>query len=325
MPAALALLAAAALPDPRRWWMAGALVVVATLAAAGAVAALLADRDRQAVLARLAQAGPTERRRGRRRHASTADLLRPTGATGRWARLVDWLDEWIPDALTPAAAAQRLVQAGYDDPAAPILLGALRLAAPLLLAALLPPLVGELLGRGAALALGAATGVVLPAALLDRLVARRRTALLRAIPDALDLLVVCLEAGVSLDGALLRVARDLGATHPAMAEELTGVTRRVSAGLPRDEALRGLHARTGLDELRALAAVMIQADRWGTSLARVLRIHADALRGDRRQRAERVAQEASVKMIFPIVIFLLPAFFAIVLGPAVLQIAESLR
>ena len=299
-------------------------MLVASLAAAGAAAALLADRERQAVLARLAR-GRGAGRRARRRRSGHAELLRPEGTPGRWGPLVDWIDGWLPDALTPPDAARRLVQAGYDDPAAPVLLGALRLAAPLLLALLVPLALGELLAAPLAALLGVGIGAVVPTALLDRLVARRRALLLRAIPDALDLLVVCLEAGVSLDAALLRVSRDLAAGHPAMAEELTGVTRRTSAGLPREEALRGLHARTGLEELRALGAVMIQAERWGTSLARVLRIHADGLRTDRRQRAEQAAQEASVKMIFPIVLFLLPAFFAIVLGPAAMSIGSSFR
>lgn len=309
------------LAEPRLW-AAGALVLTALAAVGLAGWRIAADRDRQAVLQRLLAANGGGRRR---RRVAVEDLLRSEAGAGPWGRLVAWVDEWLPESLTPPEATQRLVQAGFDDPVAPVLLGALRVAAPVGLALLVPPLTQGLLDPFTALAFGVGLGVVVPMALVDRLVQRRQGAIRRAIPDALDLLVVCLEAGVSLDAAMMRVARELEVSHPAMASELTGVTRRVSAGLPREEALRQLHARTGLDEMRSLAAVMVQADKWGTALARVLRVHAEGVRTERRQKAEKSAQEASVKMIFPIVLFLLPAFFAVVLGPAVLSIKSALK
>jgi tight adherence protein C len=166
-------------------------------------------------------------------------------------------------------------------------------------------------------------GVVGPAAVLDRQAGTRRTALTVAIPDALDLLIVCLEAGVGVDAALVRVAREVTPTHPVLGAELDNVTRRISAGLPREEALRALVTRTGVEDLRAIVSTMIQAERLGTSLARVLRIHGEALRARRKQKAEKKAAEASVKMIIPLVLFLLPAFFAVVLGPAVVGIVKG--
>jgi tight adherence protein C len=117
----------------------------------------------------------------------------------------------------------------------------------------------------------------------------------------------------------------MAATHPVLGAELDNVTRRISAGLPREEALRALVTRTGVDDLRAIVSTMVQAERLGTSLARVLRIHGDALRQRRKQTAEKRAAEASVKMIIPLVLFLLPAFFSVVLGPAVLSLIGTMR
>jgi tight adherence protein C len=173
------------------------------------------------------------------------------------------------------------------------------------------------------LGLGLLAGLTLPSALLDRRAGTRRTALMLAIPDALDLLIVCLEAGVGLDAALVRVSRELAPTHPMLAAELESVVRRVGAGLPRDEALRTLVVRTGVEDMRAVVSTMIQAERLGTSLARVLRIHGESLRGRRKQLAEKRAAQASVKMMIPLVTFLLPAFFIVVLGPAVLSMMAS--
>ena len=324
---ALLQAAAASVPSPlvtHRWWFAGLLALVAVLASVAAVLALVTGRDRQAVLARLTQQNGEGRAR-RRRRVAVDQVLRPDGATTAWGRVIDWLDRFVPESLTPPETAQRLVRAGFDDASAVVLFGALRVVAPASLAFLVPTLAEGVLDPMTGMAFGIGVGVVLPMALLDRLVGRRQQALLRAIPDALDLLVVCLEAGVSLDAAMLRVSRELEVGHPAMAAEMTGVTRRVAAGLPREEALRGLHVRSGLDELRSLAAVMVQAERWGTALARVLRVHAEGVRTERRQKAEKAAQEASVKMIFPIVLFLLPAFFTVVLGPAILSIRTTLK
>jgi hypothetical protein len=162
-----------------------------------------------------------------------------------------------------------------------------------------------------------------PPAVLDRLVQRRQARLRRAVPDALDLLVVCVEAGVSLDAAVLRVARDLGVTHPELAGELAMVNRKVNAGMPREQALQGLWTRTGLEELRGLVASMVQSERWGTSIAKVLRVNAETLRRVRKQTAEKKAAQASLKMMGPMVLFMLPALFIVLLGPAFMRISEA--
>jgi tight adherence protein C len=172
--------------------------------------------------------------------------------------------------------------------------------------------------------LAAAVGVLGPPAVLDRIVQRRQARLRRAVPDALDLLVVCVEAGVSLDAAILRVARDLNVTHPELAGELAMVNRKVNAGMPREQALQGLWTRTGLDELRGLVASMVQSERWGTSIAKVLRVNAETLRRVRKQAAEKKAAQASLKMMGPMVIFMLPALFIVLLGPAMMRISATL-
>ena len=145
----------------------------------------------------------------------------------------------------------------------------------------------------------------------------------RSVPDALDLLVVCVEAGVSLDAAILRVAREITLAHPELARELSVVNRLTNAGMPREAALRGLWQRTGVEDLRALVASLIQSEKWGTSVATVLRVSAETLRRKRRQYAEKKAKMAPLKMTFPLLFFILPALFVVILGPAIVQIINE--
>lgn len=315
LPGALAQLS---LGNPPPWAVAAGLVTVAALAAATAGSLWLGQRGRQAVLGRLG------RHRGQRFTAGMSGPLDAFGiaeAEGWRGELLAGLARWLPAPLRSAAAAAALARAGYFEPSAVLYYGAARALAPVLVPALVLLVIGH--AAPLALALGLVVGVIGPPAVLDRRAGARRTALSAAIPDALDLLVVCLEAGVGADAALVRVGRELAPTHPVLAAELDNVTRRISAGLPREEALRALVTRTGVEELRAIVSTMIQAERLGTSLARVLRIHGDALRTRRKQGAEKKAAEASVKMIIPLVLFLLPAFFAVVLGPAILSLVAG--
>ena len=135
--------------------------------------------------------------------------------------------------------------------------------------------------------------------------------------------MVCVEAGISLEAAILRVARDLTYVHPELASELMIVSRRTNAGMTREDALRGLWDRTGVDEVRALVASLLQSEKWGSSSSRVLRVSADTLRRKRRQYAERKAATAPLKMIVPMAVFIFPALFVVVLGPAVMQIVTG--
>ncbi len=163
-----------------------------------------------------------------------------------------------------------------------------------------------------------------PRAVIDNLATKRRDRIRKSVPDALDLLVVCIEAGVGLDAAMLRVARDMAPLHADLSREFILVNRKMSAGMTRADALRGLFDRTGVDELRGLTSSMIQSEKLGSSIARVLRVYAETLRRKRKQAAEKRAAKAALKMIFPMALFMLPALFAIILAPAAFTLYEAL-
>jgi tight adherence protein C len=247
--ATAATLAAAtpAAPAVPPWWLAAACVGAAALASAVACATWMAQRGRRAVLARL---GRPSQRAARALAADDAHdplLLRGTAGDDWRAWALRTLARVLPRGLRDDAAAARLASAGYFAPEAVLWFGAARLLAPALALVLVAAATGR--ATPATLGVGALIGLVAPQALVERRAGARRDALGLAIPDALDLLIVCLEAGVGVDAALVRVARELRPTHPVLAAELDNVARRTSAGLPRDEALRALVARTGVDDL----------------------------------------------------------------------------
>jgi tight adherence protein C len=160
-----------------------------------------------------------------------------------------------------------------------------------------------------------------PAAYVRLRAAERMRAIVEGLPGSLDLMVICLEAGMALDAAIVRVATELGRGNPILGGELLVVSREVQAGIPRRDALRNLAERTGVAELGTLAAILAQSDRMGTSVAQALRVQAESLRTRRRQRAEEQAAKAAVKIVFPLVFCIFPALFVIVLGPALLTVA----
>jgi tight adherence protein C len=223
---------------------------------------------------------------------------------------------------------QFLVQAGYSSPTAvPIYLGTrIALAAALGGAVVLAlPLVGAPTALAIFGALwGVALGWTVPAFVVGGKVKRRQLEMTKALPDALDLLVVCVEAGLGLNQALLRVADEIGNVSPVLGEQFSLVNLEIRAGTPRDEALRNLGERTGVDDIRSFAGMLIQTDKFGTSIAQALRIHSDVLRTKRRQRAEEAAAKTAIKMLFPLVFFIFPAMFVVILGPAMIQIVEAL-
>ncbi|WP_411278893.1 type II secretion system F family protein [Gemmatimonas sp.] len=243
------------------------------------------------------------------------------------SRLAAWLRERMPEGLiSDEASSSKLVHAGFDGTAAPVIFSAIRIASALLI----PVLAFVAAPRDnswwltMSIVMGIVAGVAGPQAVVDRLAQNRQDRIRRAVPDALDLLVVCVEAGVSLDAAIIRVARDLANVRPELALEFAQVVRRVNAGMPRERALQTLAARTGVDELRTLVSSMVQTERLGTSIARVLRVNAESLRVRRRQKAEKKAAEAALKMIFPLALFLLPALLAVIVGPAALTVVSQL-
>jgi tight adherence protein C len=172
---------------------------------------------------------------------------------------------------------------------------------------------------GAALLLG----YLLPDIWLTWRIRARQHRLRLALPDGLDLLVICVEAGLGLDQALARVSQELRFAHPELSEELQIVNLEMRVGKTRLEALRELSQRTGLDDIKALVAMLIQTDRFGTSVAQALRVHSDELRMKRRQRAEELAAKTTVKMVPVLVFFIFPALMVVILGPAVIAIMRQ--
>lgn len=172
---------------------------------------------------------------------------------------------------------------------------------------------------------GVLAGFFIPNLVLDHLVSRRHEDLRFSLPDALDLMVVSVEGGLALDQAVQIVSRELEITHPAICDELKLVTLEMRAGTRRADALRHLAERTGEREIRNLVAVLVQTDRFGTSMAESLRTHSDFLRIRRRQDAEERANKVGVKLVFPIFFCILPSMFLVTGGPAMLQVFKQLR
>jgi tight adherence protein C len=165
-------------------------------------------------------------------------------------------------------------------------------------------------------------GYLVPEYWLDRRIKARERALQKGLPDLLDLMVICLEAGLSIDQATIRASEELRCSHPAMAEELGLVILEVRAGQSRLEAWKHLTERTNLEAVRMLVTILLQADQFGTGISRTLRVHSDTMRTRRRQKVEELAGKTSVKLVFPLVLFVFPSFFVVVLGPAVIQLSE---
>jgi tight adherence protein C len=173
------------------------------------------------------------------------------------------------------------------------------------------------------LALAAAGfGYVLPAMVLARLAKRRQHRVRLSVPDALDLLVVSVEAGLGLDQAIQRVGDELTNAHRELSEDLRLINFELRAGKPRAEALHNLAERTGVDDLVSLIAVLVQTDKFGTSVAQALRVQSDVLRTKRRQRAEEAAAKTAVKMVFPLVICIFPAIWIVTIGPAAIKFMQ---
>ena len=184
-----------------------------------------------------------------------------------------------------------------------------------------PADMGHLAATRAFLVVGfaAAVGWLLPGLVLARLIERRKKQIQNGLPDALDLLIVCVEAGCALDQAIMKASDELEITYPALTEELRMITTEVRAGKPRLEAFKNFAARTKVDDVQSLVALLVQTDKFGTSIAQALRTHAETSRTKRRQRAEERAAKVGVKLVFPLVLFLFPALYVVILGPAVIQ------
>jgi tight adherence protein C len=241
----------------------------------------------------------------------------------RIEQALDPLSKAIP--LSPADVSRtrgQLIQAGFRDAidvnyyfGARLLTGAVGFLAVLLGLGVdnLPLLIGV-----------TALGFLLPRFILKRMIRDRQNRIRLGLPDALDLTVICVEAGLALDQALMRVGQDLHHAHPDLSDEFHLVNLEMRAGKPRAEALRNLVDRTGVDDIRSLVGTLIQTDRFGTSVAQALRVHSDSLRTERRQRAEEQAAKTTIKMVPPLVIFVLPSIIFVTIGPAVIELIRQL-
>ena len=224
---------------------------------------------------------------------------------------------------------RRLMSAGFMSESAPAIFTAIRLVS----AAILPLLTVTILiltrhqldsSAFMLLLISFALGAFIPGFMLSRQITKRQHVIRRALADALDLMVVCVEAGLGLNAALQRVGKEIELVEPALAFELSVTNREIRAGKPRDEALRNLGERTGVDDIKSLVAMLIQTDRFGTSIADSLRVFADSMRIKRRQRAEEQVAKAAIKLIFPLLFCIFPALLIVLMGPALIRIWELL-
>ncbi len=237
---------------------------------------------------------------------------------------MDPLSQALPASASEASRTRALLMmAGYREQRHVTIYFGLRVL--MLGGALLFVVAINLFPRDLLLSLGIpALGFLLPSMVLKRKVRARQFKIKLGLPDALDLAVICVEAGLGLDQAMQRVGDEMRHVHPPISDELTLVNLEMRAGKPRAEALRNLATRTGVDDMRALVAVLIQTDRFGTSIATALRVHSDALRTERRQRAEEMAAKTTIKMVPVLVFFIFPSMFFVSLGPAAIQLIRNL-
>jgi tight adherence protein C len=214
---------------------------------------------------------------------------------------------------------RRLTMAGYRELSAAVWFSIARMVSPVVLG--LVALFSFGLTRGWLYVLGAVLlGFLAPGFWLDHKVRLRQKAIRNGLPDALDLLIVSLEAGSSLDQAIVKAGEELTGAHPALAEEMRLITTEIRAGKPRTEALKNFAERTRVADVRSLVSMLLQTDRFGTSVAQALRTHAATSRTKRRQMAEERAAKVGVKLVFPLVFFLFPALYTVILGPLVIRI-----
>ncbi|MDQ1408595.1 MAG: tight adherence protein [Acidobacteriaceae bacterium] len=228
-----------------------------------------------------------------------------------------------PNAQTPKNQLL-MVRAGYRSPEAMMAVRGFKILVPVALVAAVFFTGAYTFNPFLVFGMAVVAGYLLPDMWLTWRVRARQRLLRRALPDGLDLLVICVEAGLGLDQALLRVAQELNVAHPELSEELQLVNLEMRVGKTRLDAMRELARRTGLDDIKALVSMLIQTERFGTSVAQSLRVHSDDLRMKRRQRAEEMAAKTTVKMVPALVFFIFPALMVVILGPAIIAIMRQL-
>jgi len=258
----------------------------------------------------------------------TGAPFKPVGADGGYGRMaaqaLKRLGSVAPKSPSEMGKLrQRLVTAGYRSSEAVVIFLGIRLGLALLCFSLLAMPI--LMRPNLAVALGACgLGYLLPGIVLARLAKRRQHRIRLGLPDALDLLVVSVEAGLGLDQAIQRVGDELAFAHPDLSDELRLINLELRAGKGRAEALRNLAERTGVDDVSSLVTMLVQTDKFGTSVAQSLRVHSETVRTKRRQRAEEAAAKTGVKMVFPLVFCVFPAIWVVTIGPAAIKFVQVL-
>jgi len=289
--------------------------VVFVLVAAGTAAMLLAMTG--------------NRRRKIRRLVDKPAAVPPISQALIWRELVSRIGSVMPASpKNLPALKRRLIRAGYRHPSAPRYFQGARAVSIVVFGALVVMVAGGTAGHADNLVLALGAGLMLgymaPDRYLDFAIRRRQRAIERGLPNALDLMVVCVEAGLGMDQTTLQVAKELQRAHPEICDEFTVMNLELRAGKRRVDALHNLADRTGVEDVKKLVAVLIQTDRFGTSIAQSLRGHADYLRTMARQRAEERAAKLAVKLVFPIFFCVLPSLFVVTIGPVLTRLIRDL-
>jgi tight adherence protein C len=290
-----------------------------------AVLSMISNRNSQAMdrLSRLS------------RPQSLADIEDPTRPRGdhKFQGLLDAAKS-ISKPLMPSTELEqsklktKLANAGFRSDAAPMVYSGLRLVClglflAIAIAVFVPGRpIGWFMIQGVVITTG--IGFYLPSVILWYLRTKRQEEIFLTLPDALDLLVVCVESGLGLDAAMRRVCEELGTHAKVISEELSLANFQLQMGRPRREVLHDLGVRTGVDDVKSLSAILIQADRFGSSIAQALRVQSDAMRTRRKQIAEEKAAKTAVQLLFPLILFIFPGIFVVLVGPAAINIMETL-
>jgi tight adherence protein C len=266
-------------------------------------------------------------RREAPRRPEAAPLIRESEPAGL-GRVFSFFSGLLPETFAGRTIRVRLMRAGLSwREALPVYMG-LRFFSAIILAVLAAALAFRFSGAAQAVVLlgllAGLIGFLIPDAFLWARIRKRQEDIILGLPDALDLLVICVEAGLGLNAALLRVGQEIQHVCPPLSQELRTMSREMLAGVSRSQALQNLATRTGIEDIKALVAILIQTERLGTSIAKSLRVHADNLRVRRRHRAEERARKVAVKLVFPLILFIFPTLLLVILGPGIIQLLRAL-
>ncbi len=281
----------------------------------------LAFRPASATAARLKELGDA--------NPNVAPSIEPNTVASLAERLAEPINRLVPPSAADAAKLQKdLMQAGYRSPHATSVFRAGQLLSmvglPLLVVLVWAFMVWPLSDSLIPVLFAVGAGFILPRLVLNRLIASRKLRISWGLADALDLMVITMEAGLGLNAAMVKICEELKDVHPDISKEFEIANLEIRVGRDRSEALRNLADRTGVEDLNSLVGMLIQADRFGTSIARAVRVYSDSLRTKRRQRAEQAAQKAAFKLLLPLGALLFPTMFIVILGPALLNISDML-